>query len=53
MARMFGIEVAEKTAKQEITASKTGATDLIEKMFSYDIAFWISVWVYLLHKFEW
>ncbi len=43
MARMFGVEVAEKAAKQEISTTKSASTDLIDKLFAYDIAFWLSV----------
>ncbi len=42
IARVFGIEVAEKAAKEEILPAKKWEIDPIEKLFTYDIAFWLS-----------
>ncbi len=42
IARVFGIEVAEKAAKEEILPAKKGEIDPIEKLFTYDIAFWLA-----------
>ena len=44
IAKMFGIE----KAKEAIKTPKTGDKDIIEKLFEYNLALWISVWCGLL-----
>lgn len=44
IARVFGVEVAEENAKEEVsTPSATGNRDPIERLFSYNIALWAAV----------
>jgi hypothetical protein len=46
IARVFGVDVADKNAKQEVsTPVPNGTKDPIEKLFEYNIAFWVSAGV--------
>lgn len=40
IAKMFGIE----QAKEAIKSPNTGNKDIVEKLFDYNLALWISVW---------
>lgn len=43
IARVFGVEVAEESAKEEIsTPTPAGDRDPIEQLFEYNIALWIA-----------
>jgi len=43
IARVFGVEVAEESAKEEIsTPTPAGARDPIEQLFEHNIALWIA-----------
>ncbi len=43
IARVFGVSVAEETAKKEVsTPVATGTQDPIEKLFNHNLALWIS-----------
>lgn len=42
MARMFGIEVAEDTAKEEVI-NTSDQKDVLERLFDHNIALWVSV----------
>ncbi len=44
IARVFGVAVAEETAKKEVsTPVASGSQDPIESLFSHNIALWLSV----------
>lgn len=44
IARVFGVKVAEESAKQEVsTPVASGTKDPIEQLFEHNIALWISV----------
>lgn len=46
IARVFGVEVAEESAKEEIsTPTPSGTRDPIEQLFEHNIALWIAAWV--------
>lgn len=43
IARVFGVEVAEESAKEEIsTPTPSGTQDPIEQLFEHNIALWIA-----------
>lgn len=43
IARVFGVEVAEESAKEEITTpTPAGTKDPIEQLFEHNIALWIA-----------
>ncbi len=45
IARVFGVEVAEESAKEEIsTPTPAGDRDPIEQLFEHNIALWIAAW---------
>jgi hypothetical protein len=46
IARVFGVKVAEESAKQEVsTPVASGTKDPVEQLFQHDLALWLSVWV--------
>jgi hypothetical protein len=46
IARVFGVQVAEESAKQEVsTPIASGTKDPVEQLFQYNLALWLSVGV--------
>lgn len=44
IARVFGVQVAEESAKQEVsTPVASGTKDPVEQLFQYNLALWLSV----------
>lgn len=44
IARVFGVQVAEESAKQEVaTPVASGSKDPVEQLFQYNLALWLSV----------